>query len=92
METLQKYVPRTKEVISVPIPSTCESEEVEKYKFHQILLGGDQLTAVRARAAQRIHANSETEVGRLEDVVLIAEDWHAKIFFWGYMKVCKLNH
>ena len=57
METLQKYVPRTKEVISVPIPGTCESKEVEKYNFHQILFGGDQLTAVHARAAQQICAN-----------------------------------
>ena len=90
METLQKYVPRMKEVISVPIPSTYESEEVEKYNFHQILFGGDQLTAVCARAAQQIRANSEIEVGRLEGLVPTAEDWHANICFWRYVKVCKL--
>ena len=44
METLNKYVPKKKEAILVPIPGTSESEEVEKYIFHQILLGGDQLT------------------------------------------------
>ena len=58
-------------------------KEVEKHQFHQILFGGDQLTAVRARSAQEIRTNSETGLGHLEGLVPVAEDWHAKVRLLG---------
>ena len=83
METLQKYVPSKKTTHSVPVPGTSDVEEVEQYHFHQILFGGDQLTAVRARSAQAIRANSENGIDRLEGLVPVAEDWHAKVCLLG---------
>jgi L1 cell adhesion molecule like protein len=45
---------------------------------HPILLGGDQLTAARARAAQMTLCGESTSTGRLEGLIPVFEDWHAK--------------
>ena len=45
---------------------------------NRLLFGGDQLTAARARGAQRIRSNSERPLDRLEGLEGVCEDWHAK--------------
>jgi len=47
--------------------------------FQHILFGGDQLTVARARGAQGILSNSHTGFDRLEGLVPVVEDWHAKV-------------
>ena len=47
--------------------------------FHNILFGGDQLTMDRARGAQHVRENSVDGVGRLEGLVPVCEDWHARV-------------
>ena len=63
-------------------PVTVEGEVEDCYvtedRFHCMLLGGDQLTAARARGAQRIRSNSERSLDRLEGFEPTSEDWHAK--------------
>ena len=49
MEELHKYVPTATSVIEVQWPHSNENAEVTLDNFHYILMGGDQLTVVRAR-------------------------------------------
>lgn len=46
-----------------------------------LILGGDQMTSARVRGSQRIRSNSERGVDRLQGVVPVTEDWHAKMCF-----------
>lgn len=44
----------------------------------QLILGGDQLTAARVRGSKRVRSNSQRGCDRLEGLVPVVEDWHAK--------------
>ena len=50
--------------------------------YHQILLGGDQLTVARARGSVAVRADHIAHVcsrrDRLEGLLPVVEDWHAK--------------
>lgn len=46
-------------------------------------IGGDQMTAARARGSQRIRSNSERGKDRLEGLQPVVEDWHAKVCLLG---------
>lgn len=48
-------------------------------------IGGDQLTAARGRSSQRVRSNSERGIDRLEGLVPVVEDWHAK---GSFLTVC----
>ena len=48
-----------------------------------ICTGGDQLTVARSRGFQRIRINSTRRKDRLEGLVPIVEDWHAKVSILG---------
>lgn len=79
MEKLQYYIPHKRKTTSVPVPGKAdEHESVHHDSFHHILFGGDQLTKVRAEGSQRIRANSHEGLDRLEGVIPVVEDWHAK--------------
>ena len=66
METLQQYV---------PICMDDSSDEV----VHQILFGGDQLTAARSRGCAELRINSDTPTGRLKTLIPVPEDWHTLV-------------
>ena len=55
----------------------------EKASIHRIVVGGDQLTAARIRAAQKGKLNGQTPLSRLEGIISVAEDWHTKANFLG---------
>ena len=61
------------------VTSTGEVILEEKAKVHHILVGGDQLTAVRARSAIKATVNSQTPLKSLSGIVPVIEDWHAKV-------------
>ena len=65
MDTMQNYVPIQ--------PSSSGLADMEA---HQILFGGDQLTAARARSCTELRINSDTVTGRLSTLLPVAEDWH----------------
>lgn len=63
-------------------------ERVEKANMRQILLGGDQLTAARARSAIKAKMNSQTPAKQLLGIVPVMEDWHTKAHFLGVSLAC----
>lgn len=69
MTTLQQYVPYL----------YSKTEDLEKEAVHQILFGGDQLTAARARGCQEVRINSDTCIGQLTALRPVAEDWHTLV-------------
>lgn len=81
LDELQKYAPSTSQTKDVPIPNSSEVRSLKEITFHRLLFGGDQLTAKRARAGIRIRNNSTNSADRLEGLLPVAEDWHAKVVF-----------
>ena len=77
----------------VPIVNISEEEEVTTDQadgaeipcslIQQVLFGGDQLTAARARGAQGAKVNSFIPSLRLDGIIPCAEDWHTKMNFLG---------
>lgn len=57
-------------------------------RFFKILLGGDQLTVARVRGAQALRMSQDKAKDRLEGIVPVVEDWHARMTL---MKVRKMD-
>ena len=85
LEELQQYVPLTLSAKDVKVSnSEDQSEEsviLQEAHIHQILFGGDFLTAKRARGAQRVRSNSSHDYDKLKGFLPVSEDWHAKQCF-----------
>lgn len=82
MAHLHQYVPsvnRSEEKMISP----DEAFSQEKAKFHQILVGGDQLTVARARSAIKVKVNSFTPSKKFSGIIPVVEDWHTKANFLG---------
>ena len=82
MEHLQQYAPVVSEVGKVSIPGVGE-KEVHADNFHNLIFGGDQLTAKCARGSQHVRSNSLRGKDRLEGLKLVVEDWHSKVCLLG---------
>lgn len=63
--------------------SSGEKEVIVKAKFHCVLVGGDQLTAARARHSIKAKVNSQTPVKQLKGIIPVMEDWPTKANFLG---------
>ncbi len=83
MTNLQHYVPLVEYSEDHFIPSLGEAVQVPKASFHRVLVGGDQLTAARARGAKMAKVNADSPISRLEGLVPVAADWHTKLNFLG---------
>ena len=57
-------------VVRLPLTNT---------QIHSVLFGGDQLTVARTRGTQALRDTEETPVHRLEGIVPVVEDWHARV-------------
>ena len=55
-----------------------ETIEVPNDLLYKLFLGGDQLTAARARGAIKTRINSPTTSGRLAGLIPCVEDWHTQ--------------
>ena len=75
---LHQYVPKRSEESAVYVESTGDTEVVLIESLFPLLVGGDQLTSERIRGAQSVRKNSTTPTGRLQGIVPVSEDWHAK--------------
>ena len=84
---LHQYVPMLEYTQDTIVPGTMVMVSVPKASVHPILVGGDQLTAARARTACKAKANEDKPALRLEGLVPVAEDWHPKVIF---LKVCDI--
>ena len=90
MHQLQAYAPLETEACTVDIP-TVGKKEVHADSFHNVLFGGDVLTAKRARGSKHIRGTSIRGKDRLEGLKAVVEDWHAKVCFLGLsLFVCVL--
>jgi len=78
VEELQRYVPSRPCQLKRPLPNG-EFYSVDEQAVHQILSGGDQLTCCRCRGAQSLRCNHESTLERLEGLIPITEDWHARL-------------
>ena len=76
---LHEYVPPVQTTKQVFVPGIGEEVDVCQASVYPIFLGGDQLTAARARAAIKTRVNSLTCETRLDGLVPCAEDWHTKV-------------
>ena len=76
---IQKYVPLIEQSEDRHIPSIDKTTQVFKASVHPILLGGDQLTAARARGAKKSKVHADSPTMRLDGLVPVAEDWHTKV-------------
>ena len=74
---ISTYVPSTPTVTTVALcGGTLEPRDTNQ---HKILLGGDQLTAARARGAQALGCNHGTREDRLVGLIPTVEDWHTRV-------------
>ena len=83
LEHIQHYAP-SKEVereLMVPSQTGLETVKLKEKKFSTTIVGGDQLTVSRIRGSQRIRGNSDTSEQRLDGLLPVSEDWHAKMCF-----------
>ena len=80
LEDLHKYIPvvTSTSQTSVLVEGEVEECTITDDELFRIVFGGDQLTAARARGAQRVRSNSERPLDKLEGVEPVSEDWHAK--------------
>lgn len=52
-----------------------------EYNFIPALVGGDQLSVARARGGQDISLDGNNGYDKLNGLLPVAEDWHAKLCF-----------
>jgi len=82
MDKLHDYVPAQQVVEYFDVFEDNDPIEMDEQIYHQILLGGDQLTVAHARGSASIRADHITHVcsrrDRLEGLLPVVEDWHAK--------------
>ncbi len=86
MTHLHQYVPSLSTCLERTI-STGDVVKKESASFCSILVGGDQLTAARARSAIKGKMNGHTHPQALSGIVPVAEDWHAKANFLGVSNI-----
>ena len=77
MDILHKYVPTKVEFSDDPFEE-FDVEDCEEYKFHCLLLGGDQLSVARSCTSIAVRADHDLKREHLEGLLPVVEDWHAK--------------
>ena len=60
------------------LPNGC-TVDYDTTEFFKILLGGDQLTVARVRGTQALRQTEDTAVNRLQGLIPVIEDWHARM-------------
>ena len=79
MEHYQKYVPTKTSEEQYYDSYSNETIDLHGDSLHYLLFGGDQLTVERACGSKKIRNNSERGIERLEGLVPVVEDWHARV-------------
>ena len=73
-----QYVPLIEGTKCIYVDGIGETVEVPNDSLYKLFLGGDQLTAARARGAIKSQINSPTTTGRLAGFIPCVEDWHTQ--------------
>lgn len=79
MSHLQEYVPVVSNSSTINDPISNEEMELFEDRFHYLLFGGDQLTVERATGSKNHNVNEWRGIDRLEGLIPVVEDWHAKV-------------
>ena len=79
LDHVHTYVPSKCIQRSKIVPLTGEVVDFNDREFTTTLIGGDQLTAARARGTQLIRSNCHLNIDSLAGLLPVAEDWHAKL-------------
>lgn len=74
---ISDYIPTVSSTVEKTL-STGEKVTLVEKKMHRVLVGGDQMTAARGRAAVDAKLNGQTAWSRLEGIIPVFEDWHTK--------------
>ena len=84
---VHQYVPIIERDNQIQVTTNNVTVDVTEYSsvLHQVLFGGDQLTAARMRGAKEAKCNSVTAAKRLEGLIPVIEDWHTKVVL---LEVC----
>lgn len=83
---LMKFVPTLPKEGSATLPNGSKLE-YDDTEFFKILFGGDQLTAARIRGTQALRVTQDKAVDRLQGLLPVAEDWHARMALVDVSKV-----
>ena len=86
LKEVYKYVPT---VTCSSSSSGDESHESIPASSFPVLFGGDQLTTERARTVKNVLSNSDASASRLEGLIPVTEDWHAKMCLYKVCFVCR---
>lgn len=78
MDRFVKLVPQQPDDALAVLPNG-DVLEFDNTQFAKILLGGDQLTAARARGTQSIRRTEDTAARRLQGLIAVTEDWHVRM-------------
>ena len=78
MEKLHEFVASKPVRESFQLFADEPGVEIDDKIFHQILLGGDQLTVARAQGSICAHQDHVTWREHLEGLLPVIEDWNAK--------------
>lgn len=79
LEHIHQYVPANEVQRELVDPETEEVMTIEDHSFVTTLVGGDQLTTARARGALLIREDCDLGKDRLDGLLPVTEDWHAKL-------------
>jgi L1 cell adhesion molecule like protein len=77
LEELHKYVPQVEHTVTVTAERYTKTKSVTM--VYPILLGGDQLSTARARSAKAAKRTETPCADRLDGLVPVFEDWHARV-------------
>ena len=91
MAHLHQYAPLVEETQDCYVASIDQTVKVTRARACPILIGGDQLTVARARGAQKAKTNAFSPSDRLEGLVPMVEDWHAKVVILSVSFQCKVH-
>ncbi len=82
MDDIHKYVPTVSSKVEVDVPG-AENETVELDMDQSVPLYPDGRRSVDCSTCSRYCSNSERQKERLEGLVPVCEDWHAKMCLLG---------
>ena len=85
---VHQYVPIIEQEDQIQLTTNNVTVEVTENSsvLHQLLFGGDQLTAARIRGAKQAKSNSVTAAKRLDGLFPVIEDWHTMVVL---LEVCE---
>jgi len=78
MKGLQKYVSKTTYQLTYHLTDGNDFV-VNEDCVHRILFGGNQLTVYRSRGSQSARCSDNVSDDRLDALLLVTEDWHARM-------------